>query len=125
MNKVIIIGRLTKDIELEATKNGTAVAKMSVAVNRKSGENADFFNVVAWKDLAENCAKYLGKGSQVGVVGSLQTRNYETSDGSKRYITEIMAQEVEFLSRKEKTEEESEPKQSKLIPEVEQDKLPF
>lgn len=103
MNKVILIGRLTRDPELTTTASGINVCKMSIAVNRPfenaEGEReADFFNVVAWRGLADNCAKFLSKGKKVGVVGRLQSRNYEDKDGNKRYVIEVMADEVEFLT---------------------------
>lgn len=103
MNKVIEIGNLVRDPELAQTPSGTAVCKMTIAVNRNytnaSGEReADFFSVVAWRGLAENCAKYLSKGKKIAVCGQLQTRNYDDRDGNKRYVTEIIADDVEFLT---------------------------
>lgn len=103
MNKVIEIGNLTRDPEYSTTPNGTSVCKMSIAVNRNftnaNGEReTDYFNVVAWRSLADNCAKYLSKGKKIAVVGSLQTRSYEDRDGNKKYVTEIMADEIEFLT---------------------------
>ena len=99
MNKVIEIGNLVRDPELAQTPSGTAVCKMTIAVNRNytnaSGEReADFFSVVAWRGLAENCAKYLSKGKKIAVCGQLQTRNYDDRDGNKRYVTEIIADDV-------------------------------
>lgn len=100
MNKVFIIGRLTKEPELRTTPNGVNVATMSVAVTcRMNREQADFFNVIAWRGLADNCAKYLVKGQQVAVAGELHTRSYEANDGSKRYVTEIQADDIEFLAK--------------------------
>ena len=100
MNKVFIIGRLTKEPELRTTPNGVNVATMSVAVTRRMNrEEADFFNVIAWRGLADNCAKYLVKGQQVAVAGELRTRSYEANDGSKRYVTEIQADDIEFLAK--------------------------
>ena len=106
MNKVILIGNLTRDPELTTTSSGVSVCKMSIAVNRNftnaNGEReADYINAVTWRDLADNCSKYLVKGKKVGVVGSIQTRSYETDEGGKRYIMEVMASEVEFLSSKD------------------------
>jgi len=102
MNRVVIVGNLTHSPELRTTPNGFATCSFCVAVNRsraKEGtQKADFFNVVAWRKLAENCSQYLSKGSKVGVSGSIQIRSYEAKDGGKRYITEIVADEVEFLS---------------------------
>jgi len=110
MNKVILIGNLTRDPELTTTSGGISLCKFSIAVGRKH-ENAngeretDFFNVIAWRGLAENCAKWLMKGKKAAVVGSVQNRSYEAQDGSKRYITEIMADEVEFLSPNQKNDD--------------------
>lgn len=127
MNKAILIGNLTKDIELSTTPSGISVAKFTVATQRKyanaDGEReADFHNCVAWRGLAENLAKYCGKGSKISVVGEIQTRNYEAQDGTKRYVTEIVANEIEFVGTKNKNEGSSE--ESKLTP-VDDDKLPF
>lgn len=111
MNKWIGISNLTRDPELSETPNGTAVCKFTVAVNRNftnaNGEReCDFINVVAWRSLAENCGRFLSKGKKVSVVGSLQTRSYE-SNGEKKYVTEIMADEVEFLSPKDEDNHQS------------------
>ena len=105
MNKVFLIGRLTRDPELRYTGNNTAVASFSIAVNRsftnQQGEReADFFNVTVWRKQAENVKNYLSQGSQVAVEGRLQTRNYEDKDGQKRYVTEVVADNVEFLGSK-------------------------
>lgn len=102
MNKVIEIGNLTRDPEYSTTSSGTPVCKMSIAVNRNftnaNGEReTDYFNIVAWRGLADNCAKYLSKGKKIAVVGQFQNRSYE-KDGEKKYVTEIMADEIEFLS---------------------------
>jgi single-strand DNA-binding protein len=104
MNKVILIGNLTRDPELSHPgDNGTACCRFTLAVNRKfaakDGERkADFINVVAWRERAELCARYLAKGRKAAVTGSLQTRSYDGQDGLKRYITEVIADEVEFLT---------------------------
>ena len=102
MNRAILIGRLTKDPDLNTTQNGISVCKFAIAVNRpykndSGNSQADFLNIVVWRALADNCHKYLFKGSQCAVVGSIQTRTYE-KDGEKKYITEIVADNVEFLS---------------------------
>ena len=99
MNTVNLIGRLARDPELRFTASGKAVATFSVAVNRpfsKTNE-ADFFNIVVWGRSAENCANYLAKGRLVGIEGRLQSRSYETKTGERRYVTEIVANQVEFL----------------------------
>ena len=105
MNKVIIIGRATKDVELKTTPTGTSVAEFSIAVRRSfksaNGENeSDFFNCIAFSKLAETISKYVKKGDQVGVEGRLQTRNYTNREGKKVYVTEIIVDNVEFLQTK-------------------------
>lgn len=101
MNKAFLVGRLTKEPELRTTQSGISVAIFTVAVTRRTNrDESDFINIVAWRGLADNCAKYLVKGQRVAVVGEIQTRTYDAKDGSgKRYITEINAQDVEFLDR--------------------------
>jgi len=128
MNRCEFIGRLTKDVELNTTTNGVNVAKFSIAVNRKfkdeNGESvADFFNVVAWRGLGENIHKYCKKGSKVFIAGEVQTRSYDAEDGSKRYITEIIANECEFLDNKN-NESQTNNNQTKLEP-IDDDSLPF
>ena len=100
MNKVFLVGRLTKAPELRTTQSGISVATFTVAVTRRMNRDAsDFINVVAWRGLADNCAKYLVKGQQVSVVGELRTRSYDAKDGGKRYVTEVQADDVEFLAK--------------------------
>lgn len=103
MNKAFIVGNLTKAPELKTTQSGISVCNFVVAVNRtykdQNGERqADFIPVIVWRGLAENCARYLEKGRKVAVVGEIQTRSYDAHDGTKRYVTEVMASDVEFLS---------------------------
>ena len=105
MNKVFLIGRLTRDPELRYTGNNTAVATFSIAVNRNfanaQGEReADFFNIVVWRKQAENVKNYLTQGSQVAIDGRIQTRSYDDNNGQKRYVTEVVADNVEFLGSK-------------------------
>ena len=108
MNKVILIGRLTKDVELRYTQtNNTAVASFSLAVNRKFVKNgeerqADFFNIIAWNKLAETISKYLFKGNQVAISGRLETRTWDDANGQKHYVTEIIAEEVDFIEPRNK-----------------------
>lgn len=102
MNKVFLIGNLTRDPELRTTSNGIAVCTFTLAVSRRfknaNGANdTDFLNVVVWRAQADSCAKYLKKGSKAAVSGSIQTRSYEV-EGQKRYATDIVADEVQFLS---------------------------
>lgn len=103
MNKVYLIGNLTKDPELRATQSGVSVCNFSIAVNRRfkdadGKQQTDFFNIVAWRQTADICGKFLMKGKKVAVSGSIQTRTYEAQDGSKRTAFDIVADEVEFLS---------------------------
>ena len=104
MNKVYLIGNLTRDPEMRSTSTGIPVCNFSIAVNRRfrnaqtGQQETDFFNIVAWRQLAELCGRYLAKGRKVAVVGSIQTRTYEAQDGSKRSAFDIVADEVEFLS---------------------------
>ena len=105
MNKVFLIGRLTRDPELRYTGNNTAVASFSIAVNRNfanaQGEReADFINIVVWRKQAENVKNYLSQGSQVAIDGRIQTRSYDDQNGQKRYVTEVVADNVEFLGSK-------------------------
>ena len=101
MNNVVLVGRLTRDPELRTTPNGIATCQISLAVNgipNANGEReADFINCVAWRKQAENVAKYCTKGSQVAVEGRIQTRSYDAQDGTKRYVTEVVADNVTFL----------------------------
>jgi single-strand DNA-binding protein len=105
MNRVILVGRLTKDPELRYTPSGVAVATFTLAINRtytnQQGEReADFINVVVWRKPAENVANYLKKGSLAGVDGRLQTRSFEGQDGKRVYVTEVVADSVQFLEPK-------------------------
>ena len=105
MNNVMLIGNLAKDPELITTNNGVALCKFTLAVQRRftgnDGEReADFLPIIVWRGQAENCYKYLKKGSKAAISGSVQTRSYEATDGSRRYMTEIIADEVEFLASK-------------------------
>lgn len=106
MNKVILMGRLTRDPDVRyTTTNNTLVATFSLAINRRfsrQGEErqADFINIVAWDKTGEFCSKYFKKGMQVSVIGRLQTRNYDDKDGKKVYVTEVVAEEVYFADSK-------------------------
>ena len=140
MNKAILIGNLTKDPEVRTTPGGATVCTFTIAVNRRyqnqSGERvADFLNIVAWRQLGELCGKYLAKGRKVSVIGEIQTRSYDAKDGSKRYITEIVADEVEFLSPNEQDsgsgsyerayDRQSAPQAPEGFTEIDDDQLPF
>ncbi|MBR1983531.1 MAG: single-stranded DNA-binding protein [Clostridia bacterium] len=105
MNKVILVGNLTRDPELTETSTGIAVCRFAIAVSRdyanaEGTRETDFFNITVWRGRAENCGKYLKKGNKVAIVGSLQTRSYEDKDGIKRNVTDVVASEVEFLTPK-------------------------
>ena len=104
MNNVVLVGRLTRDPELRTTPNGIATCQISIAVNGLPNQNGerttDFITVQVWRRQAENVSKYCTKGSQVGIVGRIHTRSYDANDGTKRYVTEVVAEEVEFLSTK-------------------------
>lgn len=106
MNKVLLIGNLVKDPDVRTTAGGTSVCTFRIAVTRRfqnqQGERvSDFFDVVSWRQLADLCGRYLAKGRKVAVVGELQTRTYDAKDGTKRYVTEIVADEIEFLTPRE------------------------
>lgn len=136
MNKVVLIGNLTRDPEINTTNSGVAVCRFSIAVSRRfanaEGErDADFINIVVWRNLAETCHKYLKKGSKCAVVGRIQTSSYDAQDGTKRYTTDVVADEVEFLnSRNGETAETPAGKSStsgtaELEPIEDDDSLPF
>lgn len=128
MQRFICVGNLSKDPETGETPSGVSVCKFSIAVNRDytnedGSRDVDFFNVVTWRNLADNCAKYLKKGSKVAIVGKLQNRQYEAKDGSKRNVTEIIAEQVEFLTPKQ-SEEPKKPAMREMK-QTEIDDLPF
>lgn len=100
LNRIVLIGRLTKDPELRTTSNGTAVATFTLAVSRMSKDETDFIPIVVWRAQAESCAKYLTKGKLAAVDGRLQIRTYEDSKGNKRTVAEVVAENVRFLSPK-------------------------
>ncbi|MCQ2399708.1 MAG: single-stranded DNA-binding protein [Clostridia bacterium] len=113
MNKVVLIGNLTRDPELSETPSGVAVCKFSIAVNRDytnadGDRETDFFNITVWRGRAENCGKYLKKGNKVAIVGSLQNRSYEDKDGVKRNVTDVVANDVEFLTPKNSQSDDEE-----------------
>ena len=114
MNKVILIGRLARDPEIRYTQSGKAVASFVLAVNRQFGraENgnqpqADFIPIIAWEKLAEICGNNIRKGSQISVEGRMQVRSYDAQDGTKRYVTEVVAREIEFLGKKSDNQTEN------------------
>lgn len=99
MNSVTLIGRLTKDPDLSYTQSGNAVCKFTLAVNRVGKYDADFIRIVTWNKVAENCNRYLAKGSQVGIQGRIQTGSYKNKDGQTVYTTDVIANNIEFLSK--------------------------
>lgn len=133
MNKVWLIGNLTKDPELTETPNGVAVCKFSIAVSRDYSSSdgtreTDFFNITVWRGRAESCGRYLKKGSKVSVVGSLQNRSYEGQDGIKRTLTDVIANEVEFLTPKNAMgEEDATPvrRERPVLEAIDDNQLPF
>lgn len=104
LNKVILVGRMTADPELKQTQNGISVTSFTVAVNRRQQKDkpqeADFINCVAWRQAAEFLANYFHKGNSVCLIGSIQTRSYTNQNNEKRYITEVVADEIKFVDSK-------------------------
>lgn len=109
LNKVLLIGHLTKDPEMRYTPTGIPVTTFRIAVNRpknsKGEQSADFIDIVTWRKLAEICGDYLKKGRLVAVEGSLRTRSYQTVDGQRRRVVEVVASNVHFLGKREETQE--------------------
>ena len=126
MNKTILIGRLTRDVELKRTQSDTAVANFTLAVNRKFAKDGetDFINIVAWGKTAEFCNNYFEKGRQVAISGRIQTRNYENKEGQKVYVTEVVAEDVYFADSK-KDNGSTNTKPAEINPGDEDDELPF
>ena len=133
MNRVILVGRLTKNPELRYTQSGKGVASFNIAVNRPfktNGEQeADFINGVVWGKPAENLANYMKKGSQIGVDGRIQTRSYDNNEGKRVYVTEVVADSVSFLDSKTQNNKPQQKQQSKDNPfqeePVDNSDLPF
>ncbi|WP_077325737.1 single-stranded DNA-binding protein [Virgibacillus siamensis] len=131
INNTTLVGRLTKDCDLRYSQNGKAIANFNLAVNRQfknqNGEReADFINIVQFGKGAEVTAQYVGKGSQVGVTGRIQTRNYENNEGKRIYVTEVVAEQVAFLDSKGDNKPKQEQKPFGGAEEVDMnDSLPF
>ena len=121
-NKLIIIGNLTKDPDYSVSQNGTPMCRFTVAVNRRGGDEADFFRVTTFRKNAENCAAYLSKGRKVCIVGEVHIGEYTDRDGEKRTSVDVLASEVEFLSPKD---EERPAKKKETFEQVSADTLPF
>lgn len=129
MNKVILIGNLTRDPDVRKTATGLSVTSFSLAVNRRfknqRGETeTDFFNIVTWRSLADLCAKYLSKGNKAAITGTIQNRSFVSDNGETKYITEIIADEVEFLTPRNKNDYE-EPYADYGTELVQDEELPF
>ena len=141
MNKVMLVGRLTKDVELKLTPNQTQFCQFTVAVYRRfkdaNGQRqADFISCLAWKQTAVFIQKYFKKGSRIGLVGSIQTRNYDDQNGQKHFVTEVIVDEAEFVESNNKSEGQPQPQAAEPVqntstqtlpvqPEEEPGELPF
>ena len=134
MNKVMLIGRVATDIDIKQTNGGHSVAQFRIAVprrvvNQEGKREADFIPIVAWRQLADLCHKYLAKGRQCAVFGTLQTRSYDAQDGSKRYVTEIIVDDIEFLGDKGSSAPQEKPVEKPAAQggfvEVDDEALPF
>ena len=127
MNTVNLVGRITKDLELRYTPSGVATVRFTIAVNKqfkKEGQpDADFINCVAWSKTAENLANYQSKGSQIGVIGRIETGSYENSEGKRVYTTDIVANEIIFLGSKKEENQQNDPGQ--FNNQVDDEDLPF
>ena len=129
MNKAFLSGNLSKDVDIRTTNNGKSVATFSLAVKRnykndKGEYDTDFFTVIVYGSNAENCAKYLKKGSKVLTTGRIQNREYTAKDGTKRYVTEIVAEDVEFLGQPSTNKTKPEQQKEELV-EIDDSDLPF
>lgn len=123
INTAIIIGNLTKDPDMRTTTNGISVTTFTLAVNRPyAKDETDFIPVVTWRTLAENCGKFLAKGRKCAVRGRIQTRSYDANDGTKRYVTEIVADEVQFL---DKSREVDTGRDDAPMEPIDEEELPF
>ena len=113
MNKAILMGRITRDLEMRTTTNGVSVCSFSIAVNRRFSKDGqqqtDFINCVAWRQQAEFICKYFAKGSMIAIVGSIQSRSWDSQDGKKQYATEVIVDEAYFTGSKAETGTQSAP----------------
>lgn len=128
MNKITLIGNLTRDVEKRTTNNGKTVASFTIAVDRRgSKENkvTDFFRINAWNAMGENCARFLAKGSKVAVTGEMQARTYTANDGSTKMSLDVLAEEVEFLSRMRQPGEDEETSATEAFKDISPDEIPF
>lgn len=130
MNTWFGIGRATKDCEMNTTTNGVNVAKFTIAVDRKfkdaeGNKVADFINIVAWRGLADICFKYIKKGQQVAIRGELQIRSYDAQDGTKRYVTEIIADDMTLLGSKNSDNNDNNGNEKATLTPIDDNDLPF
>ena len=126
MNKVIFVGRITKDIELRYTQDQKAVAHFTLAVDRRKKGEADFISCVAWNRTAELLNQYCGKGSKIGIVGRIETGSYTARSGEKRFTTDVMVEEMEFIESKKASDQKADSDGFVSAPEsVEDEGLPF
>ena len=131
MNKIFIIGNLVRDPELRSTQAGIPVCTFTVAVNRRKAgaeagqPEADFFRVTTWRQMAENCNRFLAKGRKVGVTGTLNLQSYVGIDGQQRFNMEVQADEVEFLSPKDAAEQPKPPAEGFIQVDDQDESLPF
>lgn len=132
MNKTILTGRPTTDIELKQTASGAAVVTFTLAVRKWGKDNeSDFINIVAWNKTAEFASRYVHKGDRIGVVGRIQSRNFDGKDGKKVYVTEVIAEEIELLERKKTGPETKETNEAENLDNLKleeisaDDQLPF
>lgn len=125
MNKVVLVGRVTKDIELRSTQSGTSIIRFTLAVDRrKKDDPADFISCIAFSKIAELIAQYVHKADRLGVSGRIQTGSYVNKEGQKIYTTDVAVDEIEFIEKKA-TEEKSEEKAQEFVPVVDDEDLPF
>ena len=125
MNKLTIIGNLTRDPETRTTQSGKTVCSFTVAVNRRGKDETDFFRVAAWGKLGETCQQYLAKGRKVAVIGNVSVSTYTSQNGENRATLEVFADEVEFLSAKNETAANAPSARNNGYEEVNDDELPF
>jgi len=130
MNKITLIGNLTHDPEVRSTPNGVAVCSFTIAVDRRfAGQDGkrptDFFRINAWRQLGDHCARYLSKGKKIAVIGELQARTYEAKDGTTRMSLDVQADEVEFLSPKQKEDGAQDAQDSNGFTDVDPGDIPF
>ncbi len=137
MNKIMLIGNLTRDPELRSTSSGVTVCSFTIAVNRRFAQQGgerqtDFFRINAWRQLGETCARYLAKGRKVAVIGELQARTYQGNDGATRMSLDVSADEVEFLSPRQQEESGAPAQRQNAAPpdlagftDIQSDDIPF